>query len=143
METSPISVRTFLPASLLLMLAGWGGFIAVVLRSTPDGGTRWMFFFTAMIALTGMALPMAAFLNRRFPSLPPPTPAVIARQAIWFGIYLPTLAWLRIGRVLTFPLAVLLALGLLMIEYLLRLRERSQWKPGVEIDTGIRQERNE
>ncbi len=95
------------------------------------------------MALTGMALPVAAFLNRRFPSLPPPTPGVILRQAIWFGIYLPTLAWLQIGRMLTLPLAVLLALGFLMIEYLLRLRERSQWKPGAEIGTGEIQDRNE
>ena len=132
-----------MPASLLLMVLGWGGFITVILNSTPNGGTRWLFFFTAVMALTGMALPVAAFLNRRFPSLPPPTPGVIVRQAIWFGIYLPTLAWLQIGRMLTFPLAVLLALGFLMIEYLLRLRERSQWKPRAEIGTGEIQDRNE
>jgi len=70
-----------------------------------------------------------AFLNRRFPSQPTPTPGVILRQAIWFGIYVPTLAWLQIGRVLTPALALLLAVGLLLIEWLLRLREKSQWKP--------------
>ena len=54
---------------------------------------------------------------------------MIVRQAIWIGIYFPTLAWLRIGRVLNLSLALLLAAGLILIELLLRLRERSQWKP--------------
>ena len=143
MDKTSFSIRSVMPASLLLMVLGWGGFIAVILLSTPNGGTRWIFFFTAVMALTGMALPVAAFLNRRFPSLPPPTTGVILRQAIWFGIYLPTLAWLQIGRMLTLPLAVLLALGFLMIEYLRRLRERSQWKPGGEIETGGIRDRNE
>jgi hypothetical protein len=81
------------------------------------------------MAVTGFALPITAFLNRRFPLTPPATPGVILRQAIWFGIYFPTLAWLRIGRVLTPLLALLLVLGLLLIEGLLRFREHSQWKP--------------
>jgi hypothetical protein len=142
MDKTSISIRSVMPASLLLMVLGWGGFIIIILNSTPNGGTRWVFFFTAVMALTGMALPVAAFLNRRFPSLPPPTTGVIVRQAVWFGIYLPTLAWLQIGRMLTLPLAVLLALGFLIIEYLLRLRERSQWKPGGEIEPGGIQDRN-
>lgn len=142
-EYNSIRVRSFLPAALLLMVLGWGGFVAVVIYSTPNGGTRWLFFFTAVLALTGMALPLAAFLNRRFPSTPPPTPGVILRQAVWVGVYLPVLAWLRIGRVLTFPLAVLLGLGFLMIEYLLRLRERSQWKPGAQVEALGVQDRNE
>jgi hypothetical protein len=54
---------------------------------------------------------------------------VIVRQAVWIGIYLPVLAWLRIGRVLNLSLALLLAAGLILIEWLLRLRERNQWKP--------------
>jgi hypothetical protein len=143
MDKTTISIRSYVPAALILMIAGWGGFLAVINLTTPNGGTRWIFFFTAMVALTGMALPGIAFLNRRFPSLPPPTPAVIVRQAIWFGIYLPALAWLRLGNVLTFPLAILLALGLLMIEFLLRLRERSQWKPGQETEANTIREMNE
>ena len=82
------------------------------------------------MAVTGTALPIVAFLNRRFPSTPPVTRAIVLRQAIWFGLYVTTLAWLQLGRVLTSSVALLLAVGLLLIEILLRLRERSQWKPG-------------
>jgi hypothetical protein len=37
--------------------------------------------------------------------------------------------------VLTPALALLLAVGLFLIEWLLRLRERSQWKPEVKRET--------
>lgn len=95
----------------------------------PTVGPRWLFFFLGVLAVTGTALPAIAYLNRRFPTEPPANPSVILRQSIWIGIYIPTLAWLQIGRVLTPALALLLALGLIVIEWLLRLRERSQWNP--------------
>ena len=74
-------------------------------------------------------MPVMAFLNLRFPSTPPASAWVVVRQSLWCGLYIPTLAWLQAGRVLTLPMAVLLAAGLILIEFLLRLRERSQWKP--------------
>lgn len=74
-------------------------------------------------------LPVVAFLNNRFPSKPPVSAGVVVREALFVGIYFPTLAWLQLGRVLTPELILLLAVGLLAIEILLRLRERSQWKP--------------
>ncbi len=124
-----LTVRAFLPAAAIFALLGWTGLFAIVNFSEPSGGTRWAFFFFAVLGLTGLALPAAAFLNKRFPSNPPPNHVVILRQAIWAGIYLPTLAWLRIGRVLNISIAILLIAGLVLIEMLLRLRERSQWKP--------------
>jgi hypothetical protein len=111
------------------MVLGWGALILLFLLTEPSGGTRWAMFFSSMLAGAGTALPVIAFLNRRFPSAPPPTLAVIVRQSIWIGLYFPTLAWLQIGRVLTPSLALLLAVGFLLIEGLLRLIERSLWKP--------------
>ena len=118
-------VRSFLPAAVILMVIGWGGLYIVLTQTTPSGGARWAMFFTSVLALTGTLLPAVAFLNLRFPSAPPPTTFVVLRQAIWVGIYFPTLVWLQIGRVLTPSIALLLALGLILIEWLLRLRERS------------------
>ncbi|MFU8772449.1 MAG: hypothetical protein ACNA8H_08530 [Anaerolineales bacterium] len=102
---------------------------ALLNYTLPTVGPRWLFFFLGVLALTGTALPAVAYLNRRFPSTPPVTSAVILRQAIEFGVYVSTLAWLQFGRVLNLSLALLLALGLILIEWLLRLRERSQFKP--------------
>ncbi len=126
-ESSP-SILSFLPASILLGAFGWAGIITVVLLTTPQGGTRWAFFFFGIIAITATFLPVMAYLNLRFPSDPPVSHWVIVRQSLWIGIYVPTLAWLQIGRVLTLPMALLFAAGLILIEVLLRLRERSQFK---------------
>ena len=122
-------ISSILPLAIPLILVGWGSLALLVFYTEPSGGARWALFFSGMLAVTGTALPIVAFLNRRFPSLPPPTQAVIVRQSIWLGIYFPTLAWLRIGRVMTPSLALLLAIGFLLIEGLLRLLERSLWKP--------------
>lgn len=126
---SSLPVSAFIPAAMVLFILGWGGLAALVIYTLPTVGPRWLFFFLEVLALTGTVLPLIAFLNRRFPSLPPPTAGVVVRQSLWFGIYGATLAWLQIGRVLTPALALLIAVGLILIEFLLRLRERSQWKP--------------
>ncbi len=132
MDSSSPSVKSVLPAAITLAVLGWGGLVALVFLSLPTVGPRWLFFFLGVLALTGSALPFLAFLNRRFPSIPPTTSGVILRQSLWVGIYGTTLAWLQIGRVLTLPMALVLVIGLVIIEWLMRLREKSQWKPDKE-----------
>jgi hypothetical protein len=130
METrSTPSVSSFLPTAIILGILGWGGLYLLIQYTIPTVGPRWLFFFLGVLALTGTALPFVAFLNRRFPTVPPATPGMIIREAIWIGLYGTTLAWLQLGRVLNLGLAFLLAVGFLAIEILIRLRERSQWKP--------------
>jgi hypothetical protein len=126
-NTSP-GVASFLPASILLFIIGWGGLTALIMTTLPTVGPRWLFFFLCVLAVTGTMMPITAFLNRRFPSTPPPTKMVVVRQALWFAVYVSTLAWLQMGRVLNPALAILLAIGLGLIEFLLRLSEKSQWK---------------
>jgi hypothetical protein len=127
-NTSP-RVANFLPASIILFILGWGGLIALTITTLPTVGPRWLFFFLCVLAITGTMLPIIAFLNRRFQSTPPPTAMVVVRQSLWFAIYGATLIWLQMGRVLNPALALLLAIGLALIEFLLRLSEKSQWKP--------------
>lgn len=127
-SSSP-TAKSVLPAAITLAVIGWGGLGAVVFFTLPTVGPRWLFFFLGVLALTGSALPFVAYLNRRFPSTPPVNSGVILRQSVWVGIYAATLAWLQIGRVLTPSLALVLALGFVIIEWLIRLREKSQWKP--------------
>ncbi|MFL7890683.1 MAG: hypothetical protein ACK2UM_07640 [Anaerolineales bacterium] len=126
---SPPPVRNFMPTAIILALIGWGGLYALINFTYPTVGPRWLFFFLGVLAITGTALPIVAFLNQRFSTKPPALPSVIIREAIWFGIYFPTLAWLQLGRVLTPALVLLLAAGFFAIEVLLRMRERSQWNP--------------
>ena len=119
----------FLPTASVLLLIGWGGLVLLLNFSLPTLWPRWLFFFLIVSAFTGTALPIAAFLNHRFPSDPPARVQVILRQALWSGIYFSTLAWLQFGGVFTFALALLLALGFAAIEWMLRMRERSRWIP--------------
>jgi hypothetical protein len=112
-----------------MMLVGWPGMAALVFFTLPTIGPRWLFFFFLALALTGTALPLAALLNLRFPTTPPAGSQVVMRQSLWLGIYFPILGWLQFARVLTPAMALLLLVGLAIIEWLLRLREISQWKP--------------
>ena len=129
--TSP-SVKSILPAALLLAVSGWCAMFYLVFNTRPTLWPRWLFFFSIVLAITGMVLPLMAFLNRRFPTDPVAGRSVIVREASLAGIYTATLAWLQLGRVLTLGLGFLLAGGLVLVEFLIRLREKGRWDPGVE-----------
>lgn len=131
-NSKTLSFLSFLPAAILLAAVGWGGLAAVVIYTQPTIWPRWLFFCMGVLALSGTAMPVVYFLNRRFPSTPPVEGDVILRQSIWFGIYGSMLAWLQLGRLLS-PLLVLILLGVfILIEGLLRMWERSRWKPKEE-----------
>uniref|UniRef100_A0A7C4KH88 Uncharacterized protein n=1 Tax=Anaerolinea thermolimosa TaxID=229919 RepID=A0A7C4KH88_9CHLR len=126
--------RTFLWAGILLSLLGWGGLAILIATTLPTLGPRWLFFFLLLSALSGTTLPVAYFVNLRFPTNPPADGGAIIREAVMVGVYVCLLAWLQQGRVLTAPLAVILGLGFFIIEFLLRVREISRWKPREPVD---------
>jgi hypothetical protein len=117
----------YLPLSFSLMAIGWGGLAYLIFFTLPTLGMRWLFYFLAILAFTGTALPIIVFLHIRFPGKKPTPVSSVVRQALWAGIYFPTLAWLQVARVLTAGLAVFIALCFLVIEVALTLRERSLW----------------
>jgi len=119
----------FPSTAIALMVVGWSGLIALILGTEPNLGPRWLFFFFGMLALTGTALPLIAFIHYRFPSDPPPGANVILRQAMWVGGFGLTLVWLQLGRTLSLSVAIFLAFGFIGIEAALRLYERSRWEP--------------
>lgn len=125
------SFRPFILSTLVLVFGGWGGVAVLVLYTEPLVWMRWALFALLFLALTGTALPFVYFFHLRFPSEPPPGPRVILRQAQWVGVYVLVLLWLRQGELLTLWLILGLAGGLLAIEWLIRLRERSRWSPPV------------
>jgi hypothetical protein len=124
-----LSFRPYLTATISLLVLGLGTWALAILAFKPTVLPRWLFFFGWDLALTGLAMPVAWFFNLRFPSDPPAEPAVIVRQAIWVGVYGATLFWLQTVRLVTIWMVVGLALGVIAIEYLIRMRERSRWKP--------------
>jgi len=129
-----LNFKPFGLSALFLIIFGWGGLYLLITQTLPDVWPRWGFFVLALMALTGTALPIVYFFHRRFPDDLPPEAHVIVRQALWFGVYGATLAWLQLGRLVTVYVVLGLAGGLIAIEYFLRLRERSHWTPPVDTD---------
>ncbi len=123
------SFRPFLPATLTMFIIGWVGLYLLVNFTLPTLGPRWAFFFLTTFALSGTALPIVYFFNYRFNFKNFPAPNILTRQALWVGVYGATLAWLQLGQVANISIALGLALGLIAIEALIRLREKAQWTP--------------
>jgi hypothetical protein len=130
METRPTS--SFLPylaSTISLFVLGWGAAAIAIFALTPTVWARWLLFFGGTLGLTGLALPVVWFLNLRFPSEPLAGSTVIVRQAIWVGVYGVLLVWLQQARLVTLWIGLGLALGLVAIEYLIRMREKARWQP--------------
>jgi hypothetical protein len=123
------TVRAFLPLIVLLLVLGWGGLFVLVNLTEPTIGPRWLFYFLIVVAFTGLALPAVVYLHIRFPSEPPPEQKVIVRQALWVGVYVALLIWMSFGQVVSAGLALIFLVGFVVVEILLRLRERSFWRP--------------
>jgi hypothetical protein len=134
MDSKQITFRNYLPSTLALILVGWGGVVALFEYSLPFVWARWGFFVLGIMALTGTALPVVYFVNRRFPANPPAGPNVIVRQSLWAGVYASTLAWLQLGRLVSLYVILGLAGGLIAIEYFIRLREMASRTPPVITD---------
>jgi hypothetical protein len=123
---SPLKQYGLSLAAGFLMLSGWGGLFLLVRNVVPTAGPRWLFFMLLYMAIAGTSLPFVRFLNLRFTYEPVPD-SVILRESLWCGLYVTTCAWLQIPRVLTWPIALLLALAVIVIEGFLRLREHPHY----------------
>lgn len=123
------TLNSFLPTALVLILVGWGGLFLVIYQMLPTLGPRWLFFFFTVLAITGTILPIIAYLNQRFPATPAISPSTVLREALLAGIFAPTLAWLQLNRALTIPIAIMLFIGFVLLEWFIRLREQSRWEP--------------
>jgi len=130
-STPPVPFRPLLIAAVILFVLGTGLFALAVFVLEPTIWPKWLFFFGGTLALTGLALPAAWFLNLRFPSEPPASGRIILRQAAWVGVFGGIAAWLQQEHLASLGVLAGLALGLFVIEYLVRLRERSLWRPPV------------
>ena len=130
MEPRPnSSFLPYLASAISLFVLGWGAAAVAIFALTPTVWARWLLFFGGTLGLTGLALPVTWFLNLRFPSKPPAGAGVILRQAIWVGVYGVVLVWLQQARLVTLWTGLGLGVGLVAIEYLVRMRENARWQP--------------
>jgi len=125
MQPKP-SFRPFLVPTLVLLAGGWGGLALLLHFTQPELWPRWGFFALVVMAFAGTTLPFSYVLNQRLLSN---AANVVTRQSVGVGIYAAILIWLKIGRVLSFSVALWLVLGLLGLEYLTQWRERATRPP--------------
>lgn len=128
-EKGSPTVRSVLPITFLLAIPGWFGLVYLMTQTIPDLGNRWLFYVSIVFALTGTSIPLVAFLNRVIRFQGPVSFETIIRESTMIGTFTGILIWLNKGQVLSFGLGLILAVGLLLIELLLRLRNRSEWHP--------------
>ena len=131
-ENTPQYYRFFpvFITSLILIGIGVVGLGALFIFTVPTLGPRWLLFFLVTLLFSGIALPVVYYLHKRFPSDPRVTSIILVREALWFGIYVDIILWLQFGKVLNSALAIFIAVGLILIEFLIRMRERSRFSPG-------------
>ena len=86
------------------------------------------FLSAVLVAATGLALPIAYFLNWRFSTTikdPNPHFLVVLRQAMWIGFWVSFCMWLQMNRMLGIAVAILVAGVLILLELLLQIRTRT------------------
>jgi hypothetical protein len=112
---------------LFLLAGGWGGLALILTATQPTVWPRWAFYALTVMAVTGTALPLSYFVNRRlmFKEL-----HVVTRQAVWAGLYAALLVWLKAGQALSFSVALWIVLFSVVVEYLFQMRERAVRGPG-------------
>jgi hypothetical protein len=84
-------------------------------------------FLAAVLAtVTGLALPLIYYLNRRFGKGSLPHVLIILRQAMWVGFWAAFCVWLQMNRALGWAVVLLVAAVLAMFEFLLQIRTRAE-----------------
>lgn len=124
------TVISVLPLTLILAVPGWGLLFYLMTGTAPTLGNRWLFYASFIMALSGSAMPALAFFNKIIQFKKPVSFETIIREAMMIGVYGAILLWLNKGQVLSSGLALIIALGLLSGEFLIRLRQQSKWHPG-------------
>ncbi len=87
------------------------------------------FLASVIVAMTGLALPLAYFFNKRIqpPEMrhePPPFLTII-RQALWVGLWVAFCLWLQMNRTLGLAVAALGAAVMILFEVVLQIRARA------------------
>jgi len=99
---------------------------APLLLEAADMQILLAFLAAILVAVTGLALPLAWLLNNRLDKRPgAPDFWVVLRQAIGAGFWVAFLAWLQMNRALGIAVALLVAGVLILFETMLQLRSRA------------------
>ncbi len=121
-------------SSIFLTILGGGGLAFIFIFFEPTLGPRWMFFFFLTIIGAGIALPISYLIQRRF-TKQIVSGKVLIREATLFGIFLALIAWLQLGRILTNLIILIIAVGFILLEMLLRMAEKATFKADENVES--------
>lgn len=100
---------------------------APALLEAREGEILLGFLASLMVAVTGLAMPLVYYLNRRLqPGASPPAYLTVLRQSLWIGLWVAFCAWLQMNRTLGLAVALLVAFVLFLFELLLQVRRRAE-----------------
>ncbi|MEZ4646766.1 MAG: hypothetical protein R3E31_29240 [Chloroflexota bacterium] len=84
------------------------------------------FLGAVLVSITGLALPLAYFLNKRFGRQTTFPPFLVTlRQAMWIGLWGAFCVWLQMNRTFGLAIATLVAFVFLLFEVLLQIRTQT------------------
>ena len=99
---------------------------APLLLEAADMQILLAFLATVLMAVTGLALPLAWLLNKRLDKQAGnPNFWVVFRQAVGAGFWVAFLVWLQMNRALGLAVALLVAGVLILFEIMLQIRSRA------------------
>jgi hypothetical protein len=98
---------------------------ATVLLRASNREIIFAFLAGVMVAVTGLALPLAYYLNRRFGNAPDHHFLVVLRQGMWVGIWAAFIVWLQMNRAFNWGVVLLVAVVFALFEILLQVRTRA------------------
>lgn len=123
--------RPYIIPTLILAAGGWGGLSLLLNFSYPTLWPRWSFYFLLIMASSGTAIPIVYLINKIYLPDKALLLKTVIRESVLIGIYPAILAWLNMGHVLDFTITVWLAVGIIVVEYLIRLRQSSSTSENV------------
>ena len=83
------------------------------------------FLAAILISVTGLMLPVAHFLNKRFSQTESSSYLVVLRQAMWVAIWAAFCTWLQLNRAFGWGVAILVAAVFLVLEVMLQVRTKA------------------
>lgn len=110
----------------LVRASALDGANAAAMLEAANGQIVMAFLASVMLSVTGLAMPVASYMNIRFGRSGEGAPAlVVVRQALWAGLWVAFCVWLQMNRTLSPGVALLVAAVLTTFEVLLQIRRRA------------------
>jgi hypothetical protein len=109
----------------LIRLTALGQVSATTLMGSANLEIIFAFLAALLVAVTGLVMPLAYIVNRRFGRTGSQRFAVVLRQAMWVGLWASFCIWLQMQRSLGLGVVLLSALVLVTVEVLLQVRAKA------------------